>query len=75
MKKSVLEAIREGIWNFEPSQVDETSFSATPAMPGTPEKIDIMAKRVRSGFPLWHSDDRTDFDDTDCDDLADTDEM
>lgn len=65
MKKSVLEAIREGMWNFEPSQVDEANFSATPAMPGTAEKIDIMARRVRAGLPLWHSDDRTDLDDMD----------
>jgi hypothetical protein len=59
---SVLEAIKMGIWDFEPRQVQETQFDSTKAMPGTKEKLRILADRVQSGLPLWHSQDRQDFD-------------
>ncbi len=62
MPKSVLEAIRMGLWDFEPPDVDEMSFEAADAMPGTPEKINILAERVRKGLPLWHKYDRVDMD-------------
>jgi hypothetical protein len=60
--KSVLEAIKQGVWDFEPETVEERSFSATRAMPGTDEKLEVLAQRVRAGLPLWHGHDRTDFD-------------
>ncbi len=31
-------------------------------MPGTIEKLDVLAERVRLGLPLWHPSDRQDFD-------------
>jgi len=61
---SVLEAIKLGLWDFEPP--DETlqdHFRATHAMPGTPDKLDVLAERVRLGQPLWHPADRQDYDD------------
>jgi hypothetical protein len=60
--KSVLEAIKQGVWDFEPETVEERSFDATRAMPGTDEKLEVLANRVRAGLPLWHGRDRTDFD-------------
>ncbi len=62
MPKSVLEAIKLGLWDFEPPEVDATQFEAADAMPGTKEKLQIMAERVRCGLPLWHESDREDID-------------
>jgi hypothetical protein len=60
--KSVLEAIRQGVWDFEPESVGEQRFDATRAMPGTDEKLEVLAARVRAGLPLWHQRDRIDYD-------------
>jgi hypothetical protein len=60
---SVLEAIKLGLWDFEPENVDETRFASTKAMPGTHEKLAILAQRVQKGLPLWHSQDRRDYED------------
>jgi len=60
---SILEAIRQGIWDFEPQAVDENRFDSTHAMPGTDEKLKVLAERVRAGLPLWHSGDRIDYED------------
>jgi hypothetical protein len=61
--KSILEAIRDGEWDYEPEQVAETRFNPTGAMPGTREKLSVLADRVRAGLPLWHGCDRTEYDD------------
>ena len=61
-RKSVLEAIKEGDYGFEPADLDEKRFDATGAMPGTNEKLSVLAERVKSGLPLWHGCDRTEFD-------------
>ena len=61
MTKSVLDAIREGNWSFEPATVDQQSFNATHAIPGTEEKLQVLAERVKAGLPLWHSRDRADY--------------
>jgi hypothetical protein len=58
--RSVLDAIRMGIWDFEPPEVECGKFDATNAMPGTREKLCAMAERVRKGLPLWHTYDRND---------------
>jgi hypothetical protein len=63
VSKSVLEAIREGDWDFEPDEVDQQNFDATRAIPGTREKLSVLAARARAGLPLWHEDDRLDYDD------------
>ncbi len=60
MPKSVLEAIKMGLWDFEPPAVDDSRFDAADAMPGTKEKLRILADRVQCGLPLWHKQDRTD---------------
>ncbi len=64
VRESVLDAIREGRWDFEPEYVDESQYEATEALPGSDEKIRQLADRAREGLPLWHPNDRRSFDDT-----------
>ena len=63
MPKSILDAIKMGFWEFEPPDVDCEQYDATGAMPGTRNKLDVLADRVRNGLPLWHPSDREDLDD------------
>lgn len=65
MHKNVLDAIREGNWFFEPENVDPSRYQSTKAIPGTKDKLEILAERVRAGLPLWHESDRTDYEDAD----------
>jgi hypothetical protein len=58
--KSVLEAIKMGIWDFEPLDIEFNRFDASDAMPGTSEKLLILAERAKRGLPLWHTHDRDD---------------
>lgn len=60
MPKSILEAVKMGFWDFEPPQLDYSEFEASDAMPGTREKLNAMAERLRLGMPLWHTSDRND---------------
>lgn len=62
MSHSVLDAIREGMWDYEPPVLQPTDYASTRAMPGTNEKISILAQRAEMGLPLWHDHDRTDYD-------------
>jgi len=61
--QSVLEAIKAGIWDFEPDNMESGEFDATEALPGTDEKLAILASRVQAGLPLWHPRDRRTYDD------------
>ena len=63
--ESVLDAIRQGQWDFEPKAVESESYNSTGALPGSTEKIDALAERARDGLPLWHPNDRQSYDDTD----------
>ncbi len=65
MLKSVLEAIKQGEWSYEPEGVDEECFQSTHAMPGSNEKLSVMAERVEAGLPLWHGHDKTEYNDLD----------
>jgi len=56
--RSVLEAIKMGLWDFEPPEVESSQFDSTEAMPGTKAKLEVLARRVQSGLPLWHPADR-----------------
>jgi hypothetical protein len=62
--RSVLDEIREGNWDFEPTDVDENHYDSTIALPGSNEKIDALAQRAEQGLPLWHSEDRLSYDET-----------
>ena len=60
MPKSVLEAIKLGIWDFEPADAGPCDYDGTDAMPGTREKLEVLAERIKAGLPLWHPKDRSD---------------
>jgi hypothetical protein len=62
---TVLEAIKLGLWDFEPKDVEFEDFEACGAMPGTADKLTALAERVRLGLPLWHPADRQDSEDVD----------
>ena len=67
MPNSVLDAIREGIWDYEPDSTKQERCSSTKALPGSDEKLDILAERIKKGLPLWHPEDRRTYDDGDGD--------
>jgi hypothetical protein len=50
--------IQASEWGNEPSQPGKREFCATNAEPGSPEKLEILARRIQSGLPLWHPNDR-----------------
>lgn len=62
MPHSILEAIKEGIWDFEPDSQVPGAYPATGAMPGTDRKLEVLAARIQQGLPLWHPSDRSDYD-------------
>ena len=64
MPHSVIEAIKSGLWDYEPAidMDSDDDFSATEALPGTDAKLEVLATRVESGLPLWHPSDRLTFD-------------
>jgi hypothetical protein len=61
---SIIDAIKQGVWDYEPATREEReTFDATAAMPGTEEKLGVLAARIEQGLPLWHPSDRRTFDD------------
>ncbi len=62
MANSVLDAIKMGQWDFEPQSTPAKFDACTKAMPGTEEKVVVLAERARQGLPLWHPSDRHSFD-------------
>ncbi|MGE0757003.1 MAG: hypothetical protein AB7F89_09925 [Pirellulaceae bacterium] len=46
--------------DFDPAD-SAGEFEPTDAPAGSPEKIEILRKRVELGLPLWHAKDRVDF--------------
>lgn len=65
MAHSVLDAIKLGQWDFEPEDVESTAGPPTDALPGTMQKVAILADRLRRGLPLWHPSDRLCFEERD----------
>ena len=63
MPISILEKIRMGQWDYEPPKVDDSCFSPTRALPGSHEKLNVLAERIQQGLPLWHSDDSRSYSD------------
>lgn len=62
-RKSVLRAIEEGDWDYEPHEVPCDQYASTGALPGSREKLGVLADRASSGLPLWHDGDRRTYDD------------
>ena len=67
MPNSVIEAIRMGIWDFEPKNKEFDEYSSTAALPGSAAKLDVLAERLTQGQPLWHPSDRRSYMDSDED--------
>jgi hypothetical protein len=65
VSRSLLEAIKQGNWNYEPTGEAPTTLPATAALPGSKEKLDILAERLQLGLPLWHPSDRRTYNDQD----------
>ncbi|MHB0955564.1 MAG: hypothetical protein ACYC6N_27640 [Pirellulaceae bacterium] len=64
MPHSVLDAIKLGLWDFEPDDQEGKNFSSTQALPGTDEKLEVLSERVSRGLPLWHPRDRRSYDES-----------
>ncbi len=64
MPESVLDAIKNGQWDYEPAGVTADHYNSTGALPGTGAKLDILAQRAQRGLPLWHPEDRQTYDDS-----------
>ena len=45
MRESVLEAIRQGHWDFEPETVKDDQYDSTEALPGSHAKIQELAEQ------------------------------
>ena len=58
MPSSIIEAIKLGFWNYDPDESPPRKSEATEALPGTKEKLEILAERLEKGEPLWHPSDR-----------------
>ena len=58
MPNSVIDAIRQGIWDFEPEEKITDEFECTEALPGSSTKLSVLAERLSEGKPLWHPSDR-----------------
>jgi hypothetical protein len=63
VSRSVLDAIKQGEWNYEPATEGAGDVQATGAMPGSVEKLDVLAERLQRGLPLWHPRDKMSYDD------------
>ncbi len=59
--RNVFEAILEAGHDEDFAPVESDDFQATEAPAGSPEKIAVLAERVKLGVPLWHPEDRCDY--------------
>lgn len=64
MGSSILDAIRQGHWDYEPQKKQDQDYSSTSALPGSEGKLEILAERIAAGLPLWHPNDRITYDDS-----------
>ena len=63
MARSIIDAIKEGNWDFEPELEPTEPIDKTNALPGSTEKLSVLADRLRQGLPLWQPSDRRSFSD------------
>jgi hypothetical protein len=59
--RNVFEAILEcgHDEDFAPNNCED--FTPTDAPAGSKAKLEVLAERIRRGFPLWHPEDRFDY--------------
>lgn len=56
-------AIRKQNYNWSPEPVSSEHFHATQALPGSTEKLAVLAQRYEAGLPFWHPADRINYED------------
>jgi len=61
--RNVFDAITECGHDEDFVPVETQDFVATTAAAGSAEKLEILARRVALGLPLWHPEDRCDYSD------------
>jgi hypothetical protein len=59
--RNVFEAIIKYGHDEDFSPASSSEFEPTDAPAGSPEKIEVLRRRVEQGQPLWHNDDRMDY--------------
>ncbi len=59
--KNVFEAILKYGHDEDFAPKTDRHFNATQAPAGSRAKLDVMADRVKMGYPLWHDSDRADY--------------
>lgn len=59
--RNVFEAIVEFGHDEDFAPVETTDFVPTEAPAGSNEKLDVLARRIAMGLPLWHPEDRADY--------------
>ena len=64
--RSIFDALAMNISDFVPEEIPE-NFKPTAALPGTGEKLDVLAGRAQAGLPLWHPEDRRSYNDAERD--------
>ncbi|HCK72874.1 MAG TPA: hypothetical protein DHW38_14950 [Planctomycetaceae bacterium] len=64
MPSSILDAIKLGIWDFEPIEHSSQEFEPTRSLPGSDIKLEVLTERLELGLPLWHPSDRRSYDDS-----------
>lgn len=61
--RTIFEALKhESQETFEPATVSPENFEPTDAPPGSPEKMEVIAQRLRAGLPISHPRDRCAYD-------------
>ncbi len=59
--RNVFEAIIKYGHDEDFAPEGDEDFEPTDAPAGSPEKIEVLRRRIESGQPLWHRDDRHDY--------------
>ena len=59
--KNVFEAILKYGHDEDFAPAADRNFKGTQAPAGSREKLEVLAERVRSGYPLWHDSVRADY--------------
>jgi hypothetical protein len=59
--RNVFETILKYGHDEDFAPVESEEFSATDAPAGSRNKLEVLARRIEQGLPLWHPEDRPDY--------------
>lgn len=60
-RRNVFDAITEKGHDEDFVPVETEDFHPTDAPAGSVEKLEVLARRIALGLPLWHPEDRSDY--------------